>query len=75
MYKNVAVADLTPETGAGFDGHAGVVFGVGKKWSLGFIVNKRSDQWESFRDTSNTLFPGNVESPISTFHGSCWYIC
>lgn len=69
LYKDVAVADLTPETGAGFDGHAGVVFGVGKKWSLGFIVNKRSDMWDSFRDTTNTLFPGGNSSPIVPFMG------
>lgn len=69
LYKNVAVADLTPDTSAGFDGHAGVVFAVGKKLSLGFIVNKRSDMWESFRDTTNTLLPGNVQSPIVPFMG------
>lgn len=68
MYRNYAFADLTPETGAGFDGHAGVTFGVGKKWNLGFIVNRRSDMWESFRDTTNNLFPGN-SSPIVPFMG------
>ena len=68
-YRNYAFADLTPETGAGFDGHAGVTFGVGKKWNLGFIVNRRQDAWENFRDTSNTLFPGNVQSPIVPFMG------
>lgn len=46
----------------------GVTFGVGKKWNLGFIVNRRSDMWENFRDTSNNLFPGN-SSPIVPFMG------
>lgn len=68
-YRNYAFADLTPETGAGFDGHAGVTFGVGKKWNLGFIVNRRSDSWSNFRDTTNTLFPGNVQAPIVPFMG------
>lgn len=71
-YRNYAFADLTPMTGGEngneFNGHAGVTFGVGKKWNLGFIVNRRSDMWENFRDTTNTLFPGN-SSPIVPFMG------
>ncbi len=67
-YRNYAFADLTPEVSSGnFDGHAGVTFGVGKKWNLGFIVNRRSDMWENLRDT-NGLFPGN-SSPIVPFMG------
>ncbi len=68
-YRNYAFADLTPEIGAGFDGHAGVTFGVGKKWNLGFIVNGRQDSWDNLRDTTNTLFPGNVQAPIVPFMG------
>lgn len=68
-YRNYAFADLTPESNGEFDGHAGVTFAVGKKWNLGFIVNRRSDMWENFRDTTNTLLPGNVSSPIVPFMG------
>ncbi|MCC7158778.1 MAG: hypothetical protein IT281_04480 [Ignavibacteria bacterium] len=67
-YRNYAFADLTPEISNGnFDGHAGVTFGVGKKWNLGFIVNRRSDMYERLRDTNN-LYPGN-SSPIVPFMG------
>lgn len=72
-YKDYAFADLSPFNGSEFTGHAGVNFGVGKKWSLGFIVNKRQDSWENFRTSSNTYIPANLSSPIVPFMGLIGY--
>jgi hypothetical protein len=72
-YKDYAFADLSPFGGGEFTGHAGVNFGVSKKWSLGFIVNKRQDSWENFRTSSNTYIPGNIGSPIVPFMGLIGY--
>ncbi len=65
-YRNYAFADLNQSgEGSDFDGNAGVTFGVGKKWNLGMIINKRQDNWGSFE--IDTLSPGN--SPIVPFMG------
>ncbi|MCC6865024.1 MAG: hypothetical protein IT280_02570 [Ignavibacteria bacterium] len=62
MYRDYAFGDLNQfgETDD-FDGNAGVTFGVGKKWNLGIIVNRRQDSWNMFNSDS-TYRPAN--SPI-----------
>lgn len=79
-YKDYAFADLSPYSGGEFTGHAGVNFAVGKKWSLGFIVNNRQDNWENFNNPAglgydSTLWPRNVgvSSPIVPFMGLIGY--
>jgi len=65
-YRNYAFADLNQfGEGSNFDGNAGVTFGVGKKWNLGMIINRRQDSWSEFN--RDTLRPGN--SPIVPFMG------
>ncbi len=65
-YRNYAFADLNQFGESNdFNGNAGVTFGVGKKWNLGMIINRRQDSWSEFgRDT---LGPQN--SPIVPFMG------
>lgn len=66
MYRNYAFADLNQfGENDDFDGNAGVTFGVGKKWNLGMIINRRQDNWSAFN--IDTLRPGN--SPIVPFIG------
>jgi hypothetical protein len=65
-YRNYAFADLNQfGEGSNFDGNAGVTFGVGKKWNLGMIINRRQDSWSQFN--VDTLRPAN--SPIVPFMG------
>jgi hypothetical protein len=65
-YRNYAFADLNQfGEGSNFDGNAGVTFGVGKKWNLGMIINRRQDSWSEFN--RDTLRPSN--SPIVPFMG------
>lgn len=65
-YRNYAFGDLN-QFGeiSDFNGNAGVTFGVGKKWNLGMIINKRQDSWSEFNRDS--LRPGS--SPIVPFMG------
>jgi len=65
-YRNYAFGDLNQfGESDNFDGNAGVTFGVGKKWNLGMIINKRSDNFSSFNN--DVLRPSN--SPIVPFMG------
>lgn len=55
------------------DQYAGVTFGVGKKWNLGMILNRRDDKWDLF---NNDGWGGNnvgVSSPIVPFKGLIGY--
>jgi hypothetical protein len=55
--------------------YAGVTFGVGKKWNLGLILNKRSDNWDAFNDSTNGYSPGpyGIGAPIVPFMGLIGY--
>ncbi len=65
-YRNYAFSDLNQfGEGSDFDGNAGVTFGVGKKWNIGMIINRRQDNWGLFN--LDTLRPDN--SPIVPFMG------
>jgi hypothetical protein len=65
-YRNYAFGDLNQFGEAdNFDGNAGVTFGIGKKWNLGMIINRRQDNWSNF--TIDTLGP--VNSPVAPFMG------
>jgi hypothetical protein len=68
-YRDYAFADLSPFNGNDFYGHAGVTFGVGKKWNLGMVINKRSDAFSNFN--LDTLKP--AVSPILPFMGLIGY--
>lgn len=73
-YKDYAFGDIGRDAVNDFQltgQYAGVSFGVGKKLALGFIVNKRSDQWESFRSDSMFAFGNN--SPVVPFMGLIAY--
>jgi len=65
-YRNYAFADLSPFDGNDFTGHAGVTFGIGKKWNLGMIVNRVSDSW-SLLDTTP------ASTPVVPFMGLIGY--
>jgi hypothetical protein len=62
-YRNYAFADLNQfGESDDFNGSAGVTFGVGKKWNLGMIINRRLDSWD--------LMSGNANNrPIVPFYG------
>jgi len=65
-YQNYAFGDLNQfGENDNFDGNAGVTFKVGKKWDLGMIINKRSDNFVAFNN--DVLRPSN--SPIVPFMG------
>jgi len=55
-YRNYAFADLNQFGESNdFNGNAGVTFGIGKKWNLGMIINRRQDLWvEAFSGIANT---------------------
>jgi hypothetical protein len=62
-YRNYAFADLNQfGESSNFDGFGGVTFGVGKKWNLGFIVNRTQDAWSLFSADS-------VSAPVVPFMG------
>jgi len=76
-YRNYAFGDLntsatigSPETSGessdNFNGNAGVTFGVGKKWNLGMIINRRQDSWSSFTGLASV-------NPIVPFMGLIGY--
>jgi len=73
MYRNYAFADLTPmnntENGSEFNGSAGVTFGIGKKWNLGMIINRRQDLWGLF--SADAISPRNT--PVVPFMGLITY--
>lgn len=53
-YRNYAFADLNQFGESNdFNGTAGVTFGVGKKWNLGMIINRRQDNWDVFSGIAN----------------------
>ena len=77
-YRNYAFGDLGRDVISDFaltNQYAGVTFGVGKKWNLGMILNKRSDMWENFNDTTNAYNPRayGVSAPIVPFMGLIGY--
>jgi len=62
-YRNYAFADLNQfGESSDFNGSAGVTFGVGKKWNLGMVINRRLDSWSLMSGNANT-------SPIVPFYG------
>lgn len=65
-YRDYAFGDLNQfGESSNFNGNAGVTFGVGKKWNLGMIINKRQDEWSRFN--LDTIRPSN--SPQFPFMG------
>ena len=65
-YRNYAFGDIGRNVVNDFqlsDQYAGASFGVSKKWSLGLILNKRSDDWNDFNTAGNTDSIG-VKQPI-----------
>jgi hypothetical protein len=62
-YRNYAFSDLNQFGESNdFNGNAGVTFGIGKKWNLGMIINRRQDSWSVFSGFAAT-------SPIVPFMG------
>jgi hypothetical protein len=73
-YRNYAFADFGRDVISDFaltNQYAGVTFGIGKKWNLGMILNKRSDNWDAFNDTTNQFRPAvtGTNAPIVPFMG------
>jgi hypothetical protein len=63
-YRNYAFADLNQNgENNNFDGFTGVTFGIGKKWNLGMVVNKRQDSWNNMSGSAG------VPAPIVPFMG------
>lgn len=75
-YRNYAFGDIGRNVINDFalsDQYAGVTFGVGKKFNLGMILNKRDDRWDNFNIDG---WGGNnvgVSSPIVPFKGLIGY--
>ena len=77
-YRNYAFGDIGRSVISDFalsNQYAGATFGIGKKWNLGMILNKRSDMWENFNDTTNAYNPRayGVSAPIVPFMGLIGY--
>src|SRR5205085_12688463 len=77
-YRNYGFGDFGRNVMSDFalsDQYAGVSFGVGKKLALGMILNKRSDMWENFNDSTNGFNPRayGVGAPIVPFMGLIGY--
>ncbi len=78
-YRNYIFGDFgRNNTGSDFsltNQYGAINFGAGKKWALGMILNKPSDNWSAFNTSTNGFRPDSlgISGPIVPFMGLIGY--